>query len=96
MNCEGDAVIDMDIDLSMLVEDMVIFMNAELEDVDMVILIMLVVEVLVPEYAVYATDSLLMDDIALSGMVLSGMVFIDMVLTSATDDVADGVIGTAD
>ncbi len=52
---------------------MLIFVDAELEDGVIVMFIMLVVEVLVPEYAVYATEALLMDDIMLSGMLLDAM-----------------------
>lgn len=68
MNCDGDAVIDMDMDASLLVEDMLIFPDAELEGVCMVRFIMLVVDAPVSVCAVYATEALLMDDIMLPGM----------------------------
>jgi hypothetical protein len=76
---------DPDIDISMLVEVLLMFMDAELEGVCIVIFIMLVVEVVVPEYAVYAADSLLMDDTMLAGMLL-------VMSAMGIDDVVDGVM----
>lgn len=52
MYCDGDAAIDVDIDISMLVEEWLAFMCSEPEGVGIVMFIVLVVEVLVPEYAV--------------------------------------------
>ncbi len=96
--CDGDAVIDVDIDMSMLVEEWLIFICAVLDGIGMVVFIMLVVEVLVPEYAVYATESLLMDNIMLSGILVSAMVFVSvvMVLISGMGVVATGVISIED
>lgn len=98
MYCDGDAVVDVDIDMSILVEEWLMFMCAVLVGVGMVVFIMLVVEVLVPEYAVYATESLLMDDIIYSGILLSAMVCISagMVLISGMAVVAAGVISIED
>ena len=92
MYCDGDAVIDVDIDMSMLVEEWLMFVCAVLDGVGTVMFIMLVVEVLVPEYAVYATESLLMDDIILSAILLSA----GMVLVSGMVLVAAGVISIED
>jgi hypothetical protein len=84
--CDGEALIV--IDISMLVEDMLIFMDAELEGVAVVIFIMLVVvEVWVPEYEVCTAGSLPADDIMLSGMVLIvGMVL--LISATGIEDVA--------
>jgi hypothetical protein len=86
--CDGEAFIV--IDISMLVEDMVLFMDPELEGVAIVIFIMLVVvEVWVPEYEVCTAGSLPMDDIILSRMVLIvGMVL--LISAIGIDDVAAG------
>jgi protein-S-isoprenylcysteine O-methyltransferase Ste14 len=86
--CGGEVLIV--IDISMLVEDMLIFMDAELEGVAIVIFIMLVVvEVWVPEYEVCTAGSLPTDDIVRSGMVLIvGMVL--LISAIGIDDVAAG------
>lgn len=94
MYCDGDAVADVDIDISILAEEWLMFMCPVLDGVGVVVFIMLVVEVLVPEYAVYATESLLMDDIILSAILLSAMVCISagMVLVSGMAVVEAGVV----
>jgi hypothetical protein len=88
--CDGDALIV--IDIPMLVEDMLMFMDAELEGVAIVTFIRLVVvEVWVPEYKVCTADSLPTDDIILSGMVLIvGMVL--LISAIGIDEVAAGAI----
>lgn len=98
MYSDGDAVVDVDIDMSMLVDEWFMFMCAVLDGVDMVVFIMLVVEVLVPEYAVQAMESLPTDDIILSGILLSAVVCmsVGMVLVSGMAVVAAGVISTED
>jgi hypothetical protein len=85
VNCDGDADMDLDIEISMLVEALLMFIDAELEGVCIVMFIMLVVEVVVPEYAVYAADSLLMDDTMLAGMLL-------VMSAMEIDDVVDGAM----
>ena len=80
MNCGGDEAID--IDMSMLEVGMLMFIDAELEYGCTVVFMMLVVEVLVPEYVVYTAALSLVDDTMLAG-VLSN---------SAIDEVAEGEI----
>jgi len=100
VNCDGEAAnVDIDIDIDMPVDEWVMFVYSEPEGVGLVTFIvleqlvglvglaMLVVHVVVPEYAVYAAASLLMDDMMLPGMVLMGTV-----LSCGIEDVTIGVL----
>jgi hypothetical protein len=98
VNCDGEAA-NVDIDIDMPVDEWVMFVYSELEGVGIVTfmvleelvglveLAVLVVHVVVPEYAVYAAASPLMDDMMLPGMLLMGRV-----LGCGMDDVAIGAV----
>lgn len=77
VNCEGDEVID--IDTSIVVVDMLMFIDAELESGCIVIFMTLVVEEPAPEDVVYTAALSLVDETMLAGMTS----------ISATDEVVE-------